>query len=356
MRHSARHLAASALALLALGAGLQLSDSMLPSGTVLAMGGKPDVQTQQTAQTGRLGSVAPQPALGGVGMADGQFGGAGEAGKEPARSGVFGSAFTGAVRGLLSGMPAWMQALGEASAPGAGLRGMGTMGSMSGMGDMTSAAGAIADPMAGASQNAKLLGTWAAPNGMSPLTIQLRKGGACTLFDKGQQVAGSWETAGDIIRLRFANGRTFHRSAGPAGFLARLERQLRRGPDLGPEDLCPQRQRKGVQGTLEGPQGLAARGLRERTAPGCGLHRGGQRPAPWRRHSAAAPVGRPAACRLPPSYTARRLRAGCRWRPQTPPRQPCRVRQARFARPGCLVEKPEACQQDVRIARDKAPC
>ena len=209
MRHSARHLAASALALLALGAGLQLSDSMLPSGTVLAMGGKPDVQTQQTAQTGRLGSVAPQPALGGVGMADGQFGGAGEAGKEPARSGVFGSAFTGAVRGLLSGMPAWMQALGEASAPGAGLRGMGTMGSMSGMGDMTSAAGAIADPMAGASQNAKLLGTWAAPNGMSPLTIQLRKGGACTLFDKGQQVAGSWETAGDIIRLRFANGRTF---------------------------------------------------------------------------------------------------------------------------------------------------
>ncbi|MBO4296410.1 MAG: hypothetical protein J5863_06605, partial [Desulfovibrio sp.] len=177
MRHSARHLATSALALLALGAGLPLSDSMLPSGTVLAMGGKPDVQTQQTAQTGRLGSVAPQPSLGGVGMADGQFGGAGEAGMEPARNGVFGSAFTSAVRGLLSGMPAWMQALGEASAPGAGLGGMGTMGSMAGMG---SAAGAIADPMAGASQNAKLLGTWAAPNGISPLTIQLRKNGTCT--------------------------------------------------------------------------------------------------------------------------------------------------------------------------------
>ena len=80
---------------------------------------------------------------------------------------------------------------------------MGGMGSMGAMGGMASPQ-APADPrMSG------LLGTWEAPNGFSPLAIQLRAGGACTLFDKGQTVAGSWDATGSMISLRFANGRTF---------------------------------------------------------------------------------------------------------------------------------------------------
>ena len=34
-------------------------------------------------------------------------------------------------------------------------------------------------------------------------------GGACTLFDKGQQADGTWETADDMSSLRFVNGQTF---------------------------------------------------------------------------------------------------------------------------------------------------
>ena len=206
MRHLARHLgrhfaatlaAACALAVLPMGAGL-LPGALIPSsGTALAMGGKPDASQQRQTQTGRLGSVAPAAPLLGQDMAGGQMDFAGGAAEEPARSGVFGSAFIGTVRGLLSGMPAWMQALSEASPPGGAMGGMGSMGGM-------------ASPQAPADRpNSGLLGTWEAPNGISPLAIQLRAGGACTLFDKGQQVEGTWETAGDIIRLRFANGRPF---------------------------------------------------------------------------------------------------------------------------------------------------
>ena len=206
MRHLARHLgrhfaatlaAACALAVLPLGAGL-LPGALIPSsGTALAMGGKPDASQQRQTQTGRLGSVAPAAPLLGQDMAGGQMDFAGGAAEEPARSGVFGSAFIGTVRGLLSGMTDCMHALSEASPPGGAMGGMGSMGGM-------------ASPQAPADRpNSGLLGTWEAPNGISPLAIQLRAGGACTLFDKGQTVAGSWDAAGSMISLRFANGRTF---------------------------------------------------------------------------------------------------------------------------------------------------
>ena len=54
-----------------------------------------------------------------------------------------------------------------------------------------------------------MLGIWSAPNGIAPLRIEFKSGGACTLFDKGHQVDGTWETSGDMISLRFVNGRSF---------------------------------------------------------------------------------------------------------------------------------------------------
>ncbi len=57
--------------------------------------------------------------------------------------------------------------------------------------------------------NLSIVGTWSAPNGQQTLTMVFQSGGACTIFDKGQQVHGTYEVRGNQLVLRFANGKSF---------------------------------------------------------------------------------------------------------------------------------------------------
>ena len=190
-----RHLGTlAALAALTLAAGPLLSGSLL-AGTALAMGAKPTGPAVRQAQTGKLGSVAQTPSI--ASMGEGQQAGDGNA---PA-GGVFGSAFSRLIDGLLSGLPAWMQALGDAPLSDDAMGG----GSRSSP-DAATLAGRALQPSAAAE---KVVGIWSAPNGVAPLTIEFKPSGACTLYDKGQQVEGTWKTADDLIGLRFVNGRAF---------------------------------------------------------------------------------------------------------------------------------------------------
>ncbi|MCR5259237.1 MAG: hypothetical protein K6E40_13905 [Desulfovibrio sp.] len=193
MRHLCSIVCAAALAL---AAGSLLSGSSLSSGTALAMGGKPSGSAVRQAQTGKLGSVAQTPSAAAMGV--GQQAGSGKA---PAGSGVFGGTFSRLVNGLLSGLPAWMQALGDAPLSDDAMGG----GSRSSP-DAATLAGRALQPSAAAE---KVVGIWSAPNGVAPLTIEFKPSGACTLYDKGQQVEGTWKTADDLIGLRFVNGRAF---------------------------------------------------------------------------------------------------------------------------------------------------
>ena len=193
MRHLCTLAAAAALAL---AAGPLLCGSNL-SGTALAMGGKPTDPAARQAQTGELGSVAQTPVIADMGVGQRQAGD----GNAPSGNGVFGGAFSRLVDGLLSGLPAWMQALGGAPAS-IDAMGAGTLSSP----DAATLAGNALQP----SRTARnVLGIWSAPNGIAPLRIEFKSGGACTLFDKGHQVDGTWETSGDMISLRFVNGRSF---------------------------------------------------------------------------------------------------------------------------------------------------
>lgn len=193
MRHLCTLAAAAALAL---AAGPLLCGSNL-SGTALAMGGKPSDPAARQAQTGELGSVAQTPVIADMGVGQRQAGD----GNAPSGNGVFGGAFCRLVDGLLSGLPAWMQALGGAPAS-IDAMGAGTLSSP----DAATLAGNALQP----SRTARnVLGIWSAPNGIAPLRIEFKSGGACTLFDKGHQVDGTWETSGDMISLRFVNGRSF---------------------------------------------------------------------------------------------------------------------------------------------------
>ena len=193
MRHLCTLAAAAALAL---AAGPLLCGSNL-SGTALAMGGKPADPAARQAQTGELGSVAQTPVIADMGEAQRQAGD----GNAPAGNGVFGGVFSRLVDGLLSGLPAWMQALGGAPASSDAM-GAGTLSSP----DAATLAGNALQP----SRTARnVLGIWSAPNGIAPLRIEFKSGGACTLYDKGHQVDGTWETSGDMISLRFVNGRSF---------------------------------------------------------------------------------------------------------------------------------------------------
>ena len=183
----------AALAALTLAAGPLFSGSLL-AGTALAMGAKPTGPAVRQAQTGKLGSVAQTPSI--ASMGEGQQAGDGNA---PA-GGVFGSAFSRLIDGLLSGLPAWMQALGDASV---------SSGAMSDAIPSPDAAALAGNALQSSRTARDVPGIWSAPNGIAPLRIEFQSGGACTLFDKGQQVDGTWETAGDLISLRFANGRSF---------------------------------------------------------------------------------------------------------------------------------------------------
>ena len=203
MRHPAW---ASALAVLALAASPLPAGSLLPSGTAFAMGGRPSGSADRQPRAGELGGVAEAPGFGsmGMGMAEGQTGGAAKA---PSGSGVFGDAFSLMAAGLAARarMPAWMRSL-DSSAMG------GSMGASMGGEPLPSSLSAAPLPQTGGEaklSDSDVVGTWSAPNGISPLTVQIRPGGACSLFDKGQKIAGSWKAAGDQLSLRFVNGRAF---------------------------------------------------------------------------------------------------------------------------------------------------
>ena len=192
MRHLCTLAAAAALAL---AAGPLLCGSNL-SGTALAMGGKPTDPAARHAQTGELGSVAQTPVIADMGVGQRRAGD----GNAPSGNGVFGGAFCRLVDGLLSGLPAWMQALGDASV---------SSGTMSDAIPSPDAAALAGNALQSSRTARDVPGIWSAPNGIAPLRIEFQSGGACTLFDKGHQVDGTWETSGDMISLRFVNGRSF---------------------------------------------------------------------------------------------------------------------------------------------------